>query len=1258
MLPSTGYFKAINCPFYDTGYCERPYCHFKHSRRDQIVFQKDGASTSALVTAESSQIAEKPQNASIASVTSANSNVIEQLVSEAVKKVLADQNVTDTENIVNKVVEGLKPNLVSSVLSSTAQSMVQNVKSLESVAPSLGASTVSTSKSSHCVYNPTPLTDLRKRHIPIAPYELQRESKAVKRKSPESDKPWMDVIRNIPGMKEHRSHKVRYKPTAISHTHVGKEHSGHGYSSSAYAVEESYIPEKRRKKKDLYLPKPKKRREEYVPRKPKVPLKLDQSFEDDTFDDDILIDGSDSNPSAAVNEESQDLAEVDLKSYDDYDDAAITSETKEDEIEEVVLDVDIQSSHEEKENKELKRQDVDKSIVSHTDKEKSYKNKEISKYKDSKSKSSDKTSQEDSRSSREDSKPRGDVKSIREDSKSMREDAKYSSKHKDKEDSRSSKRKEIDSKYSKSKEESKHNKKEEDSKHSKSKDKERGDDKKDRDKGEEKRDRDRDKEKNRDKDKEREREKDKHKHNSKSNDKERSSSLKDNDKSREKVKEKRDSRDSRDNSCHRSKKDLKSDREKSSSSKDSREGRDSKDRDRSKHRHDEKSSHKGKSSSSNSKSKSSKYSHKSSDSHSSYSSHKSDKSNEKTSVEREFVEKDDSSSDMNYDISDQEEKYNSPEYEEFSPMYDEHLLEDSDSDHDVEAECRKIFQEYEVSDHPKDVTSKAPPKPEVEELEDDVSKKRVAHAGAAASITKPVGPSQPLKKLSNPHQRMYERWRMMREAAAEKAAEKVAASKFSNSDHQVNGRIRIAQVPYAQSLAQEKKKVLELAAKTEQKTAAQTKKGPTRIAHIPQVVPQLIRPEPLQTANTQKFPLNVRQFYVNAMQDICSQIYTNSEDAAQRAVREEFACYERCKALNVYKNSCMLTVHRLRKEVDQKSEDASGANSGSMISHEAVLAGKVRGLYSIIKPKKVASNFEGVALYQMLAKWILSEQEFKDNGYPVPHSDGVKGRAMLYTKNPRGQSTPSKVPNQRYCCRCNKPYMVDKHGFAVRKENCIYHYARKFTFRGESKYMCCKQDGSSDGCCDASCHVWDFVDVDNLRGYVTTFDKDVSAEEQGVYSLDCEMCYTTQGLELTRVTVINEKLEVVYETLVKPSHPIIDHNTRFSGISESDMKDVTTTLLDVQASLLTMFSSKTILIGHSLESDFKALKLLHKTVVDTSVMFPHKNGPPFKRALKNLSSEYLRKIIQNDVGGHDSKEDAITCMELVLWKVKEEAKLQ
>ncbi|XP_025971576.2 putative exonuclease GOR [Dromaius novaehollandiae] len=158
----------------------------------------------------------------------------------------------------------------------------------------------------------------------------------------------------------------------------------------------------------------------------------------------------------------------------------------------------------------------------------------------------------------------------------------------------------------------------------------------------------------------------------------------------------------------------------------------------------------------------------------------------------------------------------------------------------------------------------------------------------------------------------------------------------------------------------------------------------------------------------------------------------------------------------------------------------------------------------------------------------------------------------------------------------------------------------------------------------------------------------------GVYALDCEMCYTTQGLELTRVTVVDSKLQVVYDSFVKPDGEVIDYNMRFSGVTEDDLKNTTTSLRDVQAILLNLFSADTILIGHSLENDLFALKLIHDKIVDTSVMFPHRLGLPHKRALKSLMADYLRRISQDDVGGHNSSEDAIACMELTLWKVKED----
>lgn len=45
-------------------------------------------------------------------------------------------------------------------------------------------------------------------------------------------------------------------------------------------------------------------------------------------------------------------------------------------------------------------------------------------------------------------------------------------------------------------------------------------------------------------------------------------------------------------------------------------------------------------------------------------------------------------------------------------------------------------------------------------------------------------------------------------------------------------------------------------------------------------------------------------------------------------------------------------------------------------------------------------------------------------------------------------------------------------------------------------------------------------------------------------------------------------------------------------MTEADLENTSITLRDVQAVLLNMFSADTILIGHSLESDLFALKVI------------------------------------------------------------------
>ena len=61
-----------------------------------------------------------------------------------------------------------------------------------------------------------------------------------------------------------------------------------------------------------------------------------------------------------------------------------------------------------------------------------------------------------------------------------------------------------------------------------------------------------------------------------------------------------------------------------------------------------------------------------------------------------------------------------------------------------------------------------------------------------------------------------------------------------------------------------------------------------------------------------------------------------------------------------------------------------------------------------------------------------------------------------------------------------------------------------------------------------------------------------------------------------------------------------------------------------------LVNSESILIGHSLESDLKAMRIVHNRVVDTSVLFPHRIDDQKKRGLRELCLDKLGKSIQDD----------------------------
>ena len=154
-----------------------------------------------------------------------------------------------------------------------------------------------------------------------------------------------------------------------------------------------------------------------------------------------------------------------------------------------------------------------------------------------------------------------------------------------------------------------------------------------------------------------------------------------------------------------------------------------------------------------------------------------------------------------------------------------------------------------------------------------------------------------------------------------------------------------------------------------------------------------------------------------------------------------------------------------------------------------------------------------------------------------------------------------------------------------------------------------------------------------------------------VLAVDCEMVKTEgDNFELARISIVNWGGEVVLDELVKPSRPVVDYLTAFSGMTEEGLRDVTTTIDDIQNRLLELITPRTVLIGHSLNSDLTALRLTHPFIVDTTIIYPHPRGPPLKCGLKWLSQKYLNREIQKGSNGHSSVEDARAVLDLVKLK--------
>ncbi|KAH7729921.1 exonuclease [Aphelenchoides avenae] len=161
------------------------------------------------------------------------------------------------------------------------------------------------------------------------------------------------------------------------------------------------------------------------------------------------------------------------------------------------------------------------------------------------------------------------------------------------------------------------------------------------------------------------------------------------------------------------------------------------------------------------------------------------------------------------------------------------------------------------------------------------------------------------------------------------------------------------------------------------------------------------------------------------------------------------------------------------------------------------------------------------------------------------------------------------------------------------------------------------------------------------------------SRESPIFVVDCEMCITIASrFELTRISLMNEKGELLLDTLVKPHNEIRDYLTEHSGITKELLEGVTIRLADVQKAIRAILPDDAILCGHSIENDLRALQMSHPYCIDLSLLYNFSGRTRARTSLKSLTYIFLGEEIQGTATGHCPVEDCRATLKLLHLKLE------
>lgn len=342
-----------------------------------------------------------------------------------------------------------------------------------------------------------------------------------------------------------------------------------------------------------------------------------------------------------------------------------------------------------------------------------------------------------------------------------------------------------------------------------------------------------------------------------------------------------------------------------------------------------------------------------------------------------------------------------------------------------------------------------------------------------------------------------------------------------------------------------------------------------------------------------------------------------------------------------------------------------------------------------IVPKVIETGLTPSQEIAFLSKMLAKQHQLTKYGYV--------SRAPSEVETAASSEGVKAAQGWEQCDRCKSRFQVfpgrrEEDGALTSGGTCSYHPAKPRRPLAKDKadksirdstYACCNESvGTSAGCTQAPTHVFKVSDPKRLSLIMPFKETPPKLQTPGpimAVCFDCEMGYTTMGLELIRLTATSWPTGGgLLDVLVRPLGEILDLNSQFSGVwptdyanaqpynsgtadSKSDpKKDSASQLRLVESPLIArdllfdLLTPETPLIGHALDNDLNSTRIIHPSIVDSVLLYPHPRGLPIRFGLKMLIKKYLDRDIQmGGTNGHDSKEDARAAGDLVRLKVGE-----